>query len=473
MVTVSAPGKLLLFGEHAVVYGQPCIVTAVGERVTVSIEKTDDRGVTIDAPKVNNTRFVEEAVKQAAAAWGGSTTGLKITTDSTFSSQYGFGSSSAVTVAVLEALQLFFGKKAEKHDVFDLAYRTILAVQGVGSGFDAAAATWGGTLLYTRGGILNEPLRPPEPIPLVIGYTGTKADTPTIVREVAAKYEQFPEKMERIFKAIGTLSLEAKQKILEGDWERVGKLMDFNQEYLRDIGVSSERLEALISAAKKAGALGAKLSGAGGGDCMIALAAKEKRDALRKAIADAGGTVLEVSVHAEGVRSETTDDQKELFIVVDEKDTILGYRTRKDCHADKSLIHRSTNTVLFDKTGRVLLQKRSMTKDTSPGKWTVSATGHVNKGESWEVAARRELQEELGIGPVQLYLIDKYVFHYPSETEMESLYRGEYEGDFRINPLEVSEVRYFSKEELRQSITRKEVELTLFALDALKRIHFL
>ena len=89
--------------------------------------------------------------------------------------------------------------------------------------------------------------------------------------------------------------------MIGGDWERVGKLMDFNQEYLRDLGVSSEKLEALISAAKAAGAWGAKLSGAGGGDCMIAVGPPGVKEAIR----NAGGEVVDVTVNAEGVRVES------------------------------------------------------------------------------------------------------------------------------------------------------------------------
>ena len=84
----------------------------------------------------------------------------------------------------------------------------------------------------------------------------------------------------------------------------MGKLFDFNQEYLRDLGVSTDKLEDLISAAKKAGALGAKLSGAGGGDCMIALAPPARQNAVKDAITKAGGQVIDVRANAQGVRIE-------------------------------------------------------------------------------------------------------------------------------------------------------------------------
>ena len=144
-----------------------------------------------------------------------------------------------------------------------------------------------------------------QDMPLIVGYTGVKSNTVDLINTVAKKREQYPEKIEQIFGAITKLTEEAKIKMVEGDWERVGKLMDFNQEYLRDLGVSSEKLEALIKAASDAGAWGAKLSGAGGGDCMIALAPPDKREAIEDAITQAGGEVVQVTPNAEGVRVES------------------------------------------------------------------------------------------------------------------------------------------------------------------------
>jgi len=282
-MTTSAPGKLLLFGDHAVVYGHPCIVTAISERLYVS-----------EGEAAGDTRFLDAAI----AAWGKQGTTLSAT--STFSGKYGFGSSSAVTVAALKMLR----PNATHKEIFETAYKIVLDIQGVGSGFDVAAATVGGTILYGEGGKVLEQL-PIKQIPLLVGYTGVKVDTATMVKSVAQKREKEPEKVGRIFEAIETIVLEAKEKMIEGDWERVGRLMDFNQEYLRDLGVSSEKLESLIVAAKAAGAWGAKLSGAGGGDCMICVAPEDKKEFIEEAITKAGGEVIHISTNAEGVRVES------------------------------------------------------------------------------------------------------------------------------------------------------------------------
>jgi len=272
----------MLFGEHAVVYGTPCIVTAISERLSVT-----------EGMSAGDTRFMGAAIKM----WGGAET--KLLAKSSFSGTYGFGSSSAVTVAALKYLK----PNASNKEIFDAAFKIVLDIQGTGSGFDVAAAVYGGTLYYIKNKRI-EALKTKD-MPLVVGYTGVKADTKTLVADVAAKRAREPTKVDRIFTAIGKIVEEAKGKMIEGDWERVGRLMDFNQEYLRDLGVSSEKLEALIAAAKRAGAWGAKLSGAGGGDCMIALAPPDKRKSVEDAITKAMGEVVRVTPNAEGVKIES------------------------------------------------------------------------------------------------------------------------------------------------------------------------
>jgi mevalonate kinase len=305
MITVSAPGKLMLCGEHAAVYGYPCLVTAVSQRLMVSIKKTEDEKIVIDAPQVKNTQFVQSALLRAGEALGIRHTGLSIHTSSQFSSTIGFGSSSAVAVATVFALAQLFHVPFEKKQIFDLAYQSVLDVQKTGSGFDVAAAVYGKTIYYEQFGGIIEPLSLDGAV-CIIGFSGEKADTVSVVEDVRKKKEKEPEKVERIFTAITKIVLDAKKEIQEKDWERLGVLMNFNQEYLRDLGVSTEKLEAMIFAAKKAGAYGAKLSGAGGGDCMIALVPEDRRLEVSDAITHAGGHVIDATPNAEGVRIENT-----------------------------------------------------------------------------------------------------------------------------------------------------------------------
>ncbi len=318
MVKASAPGKLMLFGEHAVVYGKPCIVTAVDHRISASIEERKDKKIIINAPDVGiknceidlnenlenqpkEVRFVFQAIKNFFDKYGISS-GLEVTTKSEFSSRLGFGSSSAVTVATLKALSELFSIKMSNKEMFDLGYKTVLDVQGVGSGFDVAAAVYGETIYFRNKGEVIEKLKI-DSLPLVVGYTGIKADTPTLVKNLAKKRELYKLIIDRIFEKIETIVENAKIFFSEKHFPALGEMMNFNHGLLNALGVSCKELEILVHTARSVGAYGAKLSGAGGGDCMIALVPEEKKEDVEKVI-NKYGKVIPAKVNAEGVRIE-------------------------------------------------------------------------------------------------------------------------------------------------------------------------
>ncbi|MBI3576520.1 NUDIX domain-containing protein [Candidatus Gottesmanbacteria bacterium] len=172
------------------------------------------------------------------------------------------------------------------------------------------------------------------------------------------------------------------------------------------------------------------------------------------------------------MKRNVTDDLNELFIVVDKKDNIIGFRTRYECHHNKSLIHRAVGVVVFDNKGRILLQKRSLTKDLQPGYWGISAAGHVSKGETYEQAVKRELMEELGVD-VLVEHVNTRSFEDERESEMHALYRVLYEGPFRTSPEEIDHVEFFGKEELAEKIKSGHVKLSAWAIATLQHISFL
>lgn len=316
-VVVSAPGKLMLLGEHAVVYGKPCLVTAVNKRLNIKVSLTGGRDFILNAPDVSvrsykkplamlgraetpkGAAFVEKAVLNFKERYSFEE-GLLLETDSEFSSGFGFGSSSASTVCVIKALSEIFERKLSKKDIFDLSYKTVLDVQKTGSGFDVASAVYGGTIYFVAGGEEIERIDN-KSFNLIVGYSGTKADTSEIVREVAKKREEEKEKVDGIFAAIEILVENGKKFMLESDWENFGKTMNENQVLLSQLGVSIGKLDHMIDAARNAGAYGAKLSGAGGGDCMLALSPPDKLGDIRKAIESTGGKIIDIEASAEGV----------------------------------------------------------------------------------------------------------------------------------------------------------------------------
>lgn len=319
-VTASAPGKLMLFGEHSVVYGFPSIVTAVDQRLRVRVSNTREAAFSVHAPDVGvdnykksiselgsekipkGVAFLEMLYKRFIEQ-SKIKTGIQVETSSDFSSEFGFGSSSAVTVAFAKALTEFHEVPVSNEELFRLCYQAVLDVQGVGSGFDLAAAIWGGTIYYVKPARIVELLSANE-LPVVVGYTGIKANTVPLVRMVEEKKNTDPTKINQIFEQVTTIVELAKTAILAADWQKVGILMSENQLLLQELGVSSTELNTLIDSAKAAGAFGAKLSGAGGGDCMIAVTDIEHRDAVEEHIEHAHGKVLNVQTSAQGVRVE-------------------------------------------------------------------------------------------------------------------------------------------------------------------------
>ncbi|HKZ35838.1 MAG TPA: hypothetical protein VJ242_03930 [Patescibacteria group bacterium] len=273
-ISFNAPGKLLLLGDHAAVYGKPCLVAAINKFVTVTVSDN----------LTKESAFVAAAKKLFEQKYGPVKSGFKITG---FDSRYGLGSSAAVTVAVAKTMFKLKGIKPTNKQLFDFCYRVVLNVQGLGSGFDLAATVWRGVIYFVTGGkkIYRLPI---EQLPLVVGYSGVKADTVTMVKKVAARIT--PGFLNRSTKIVNQAKILLGQK----NWPVAGELMNQNQKLLKQIGVSTPKLDKLINASLEAGAYGAKLSGAGGGDCMIALVAANRRQVVEQVIARAGGQVLKI-----------------------------------------------------------------------------------------------------------------------------------------------------------------------------------
>lgn len=299
MITVSAPGKLMLFGEHAVVYGYPCIVTAVDKRLYVEAEIIQGNEDEIITPQVKESRFVLETLAYVKKKFHINSC-VRIKTRGDFSHQVGLGSSSAVTVATFEALNKLFTLNLSKKDLFEMSYHVTLLIQGVGSGFDVAVATMGGTLYYVKGGKQMQSLSLSS-LPLVVGYSGIKADTPFYIRKVAEAFRKRRKEMIQYFESIATIVTKAQKYLMNNDFEHTGKLLTENHYVLQELGVSTPILDDMVKASIEAGAWGAKLSGAGGGDCMIALVDQKKRGQVKNAILETGGEVIEVEVNTTGV----------------------------------------------------------------------------------------------------------------------------------------------------------------------------
>jgi mevalonate kinase len=325
-IHVSAPGKLMLLGEHAVVYQRPCLVTAMDARLHMTLARTDDGLFTIRAPDVGvdqvqgpvveafaegkvrarGTRFIESSLAVFREQFG-LDRGVRITTDSDFSSKLGLGSSSATVACTLFGLANLLQLDLSLHDLFNLGIKAIFRVQQTGSGFDLASTIYGGTLYYDNVDPREiVPLEVPE-LPLVVAYTGIKADTPTYVRRVGSLLDTWPTAMTHIFDTMAELVRAGRIALEAADWASLGQLMDMQHGLAHAIGVDTPETVELVFRAREAGAYGAKLSGAGGGDCIIVLAPDHKRTEIENTLRRSGGQIVPVRPNAPGVRIETED----------------------------------------------------------------------------------------------------------------------------------------------------------------------
>jgi len=309
-VKTSAPGKLYFFGEHAVLAGKKSIAFAIDQRIYCEIKERSDEKIVFHFPEVGveyreyNGRLSDKETSFATAAINciKKLTRLRGMTISTRSEMHpGFGTSSASTVAILGALSEFYGLGLSKGDIFNMGCQVVLDVQGEGSGYDIACSTYGGVIEYVRGGLPKQ-LKHPNNLPMIIGYTKIKADTTKIINHVLSLKQRYPEQISTIFGIIEQIVLLVEDALEKGDFRMLGELMNMNHGLLAALDLSSPELEELIWVSKKAGAIGAKLSGAGRGDCMIALAPGKEKE-VSYAINSMGGLAFFGKV-GDGLRTE-------------------------------------------------------------------------------------------------------------------------------------------------------------------------
>lgn len=161
----------------------------------------------------------------------------------------------------------------------------------------------------------------------------------------------------------------------------------------------------------------------------------------------------------------TTDDQDELFDIVDADDRVIGQATRRECNSNPKLIHRSVFVLIRNDAGLYLWQKRSATKDTCPGAWVTATSGHVSAGDDYLETAVRETKEELGVDVVPRRL-GKFLYRYARESEYSAIFLAESSGPFRPNPSEVEEVRFLAFRELLDLESKGELQLS-------KAVHYI
>ena len=295
MVTASAPGKVYLFGEHAVVYGEPAVPCAIERRARVTAEERDDGvrvhldDLTIDGFTIEYTGdategpdvdveeslveagvgYINEAIEQARDAADAPDAGFEISVESSIPLGAGLGSSAAVVVGVIRAATAELGVELDAREVAERAYEVENTVQnGEASRADTFCSAVGGAVRVEGDDCRH--IDGVDSLPFVIGYDGGAGDTGALVAGVRGLREEYDFAADTV-ETIGDIVREGERALADGDLSELGELMDFNHGLLSALGVSSRSLDSMVWAARDAGALGAKLTGAGGAGCIVAL----------------------------------------------------------------------------------------------------------------------------------------------------------------------------------------------------------
>lgn len=319
-VTASAPGKTILFGEHAVVYGKPAIAAAVDRRAYVDIDERNDgrthvnikeleisgflnleKGCIEDTTSENNGRGILEFVVGSLIKTG-TTDGVEVTINLEIPIGAGLGFSAAITVATIAAASLYNGTKLSKDEIAAYAHQVELEVQGAASTLDTTLSTYGGIIYLTKDAeeIIQLDINPE--ISIIIAYTSKRGNTGELVESVRLKRESHPGVIKPILNSIEAVTNGAMQALLQGDHQMIGEFMNINHGLLDALGVNTEELSKMVYEARKNGALGSKLTGAGGGGSIIAYCPGKIEEVISKI--NQFENAFKINISPEGVRFE-------------------------------------------------------------------------------------------------------------------------------------------------------------------------
>ncbi len=301
-----------MFGEHFVVHGVPGIASAVDSAADATVKKAK-KGINVADERTGAKGYAEkkklqqlESIERMLKAMNldPKKTAMDIWLGGNLPGFSGLGASAASSVAIARAIAEEFNLILSDEKINDVAYEAEKAYAGNPSGIDNTAATFGGLIWFKKnlgsGSNTIEQLSIREPVEIVIGNTGIVANTKAMVAGVGERKEQNPEEYGAIFRQAEELANKGREALEKFDLKQVGELMNENHRLLQEIEVSCKELDYLVDLARKQGAFGAKMTGGGGGGCMLALTpGKDLQEKVASAIENEGFEVLRTKI---GVR---------------------------------------------------------------------------------------------------------------------------------------------------------------------------
>jgi len=308
LIHLSVPGSIILLGEHAVLKGYGAIVCAINRRIHVFLKPRQDDQIVIRSQlgehEVNRHhlliqkpfQFVLSAIQLFQKNLHA---GFNLTIESEFSEKIGLGSSAAVTVGMLAAVQYYLEHSFDLKRIYNLGLTIVRQIQGQGSGYDIAASTYGGLFEYQSNPFELGRLSPFPFVSLI--YSGYKTPTGDVIKKVAQAEHQDPQKFKRIYEAIGACVKKGKEDIKNQNWRHLGEVFNEQQELMKQLGVSDQTFESILLALKQnSKILGAKISGSGLGDCVVALKSEPKFQPDVNAF-----NVIDIQIESRGVVNES------------------------------------------------------------------------------------------------------------------------------------------------------------------------
>ncbi|VAW33807.1 Mevalonate kinase [hydrothermal vent metagenome] len=308
----TAPGKIILFGEHAVVYGRPAIAAPISQlRAKAHVYYSSSNNCYLIAPDLQRHDRLDDlpmddalatAVRQLVAAAGleqAPDVTIHVRSDIPIAS--GMGSGAAIAAAIIRALAKHLNRLdlQENSVVSALTYEVEKIHHGTPSGIDNSVVAYERPICFVRQSPQNsiEPFSVTTPLRFLVADSGIRSSTKTVVEDVRRQWRADPTTFDHIFDQCGRIAQAARTAIETGDVAQVGALMTENHKWLQEMMVSSSELDKLVTAALQAGALGAKLSGAGRGGNIIALVKGDiEETAVRAALKTVGATTVLTTV---------------------------------------------------------------------------------------------------------------------------------------------------------------------------------
>jgi mevalonate kinase len=314
----SAPAKIILFGEHFVVYNKPAILASVTKRIKVGAHLNNSKTINIKSDLGIEASYKESDFNIIKGANDSQTIlyplyesarsvlserhqilGLDILVNSEFPYGLGLGSSAASCVATVAAVDSLF-HKPDKQYVCDKAIKSERLIHNNSSGADCYISTFGGLMYYIKNTGFNK-IYCRKDLSLIIGNTGIRHSTGALVSSVKKFKDENSSLFNNLSRRAENICQDAFTAITKGDERKLGKLMRENHTLLQQIGVSNDKIDDLVNACVENGALGAKLTGAGGGGIMIALVPQEQKLKIISTIEKNGCECISVEIDFNGL----------------------------------------------------------------------------------------------------------------------------------------------------------------------------